>query len=537
MSVEERGPIKLLDVWLARPRLGALLAGSAAALLAVAVTSLAIGLLLTRAHIANLSMLYLVAVLAVAMRFGGGPAVLASVAAFLVFDWFFVEPIHTFTVGDPGEWLSLLLFLLVAVVTGHLTAVLRRRAQEAEAREREALALHSLGRALAAAKGLDEALNAVCRLLCQQARASGAAILLLGADGRLQPAASAGHAMDWDRDAEAIGEWALERGQRIGRGHSTRRASVGLRRFSRGSRKRPLTVFPMSRGGQRLGILALEQASGAGNPSAEEERLFSAAADQIALAIESARLREEALSAEVLRRTDQLKTSLLNSISHELRTPLATIKAAAESLDQREVSWDEEQRRAFVAGIKNEADRLDRLVTNLLDMSRIEGGALQPDKQLYPLDAVIDDVVRRLAPLLARHRVVVEVPEDLEPVPLDHVQIHQVLSNLLENAARYTPAGTAIRVSARPLGGEVEVSVADEGAGMPESVLSHVFDKFYRAPGRTERGSGLGLSVAKGLVEAHGGTIRAESAPGRGTAVRLTLPLTDRLTSVGTQAE
>ena len=278
---------------------------------------------------------------------------------------------------------------------------------------------------------------------------------------------------------------------------------------------------------------------GAGLPSHQEEEdeqpnartaFFWTFLEQASSLIERARLRRENLRIAVLQRTDALRAALLSSVSHDLRTPLASIKAAASSLLQEDVQWDEETKRSFVRSIEREADRLNRLVSNLLDMSRIEDGALKPEKELYMLPELIQDVLGRLKPLLHGRIVQTQVPVDLPPVELDYMQIDQVLTNLIENAVRYTPKDSPIDVSAHCEGAQVVISVADRGPGIPPADLERVFDKFYRVlDGKPNTGhpsgSGLGLAVSKGLVEAHGGRIWAEPREGGGVVFSVALPL------------
>jgi two-component system sensor histidine kinase KdpD len=252
--------------------------------------------------------------------------------------------------------------------------------------------------------------------------------------------------------------------------------------------------------------------------------------DQAASVIERARLRRESLQIELLKRTDALRAALLSSVSHDLRTPLSSIKAAASSLLQEDVQWDEEARRSFALAIEHEADRLNRLVGNLLDMSRIEGGALKPEKEWYPVDELIHDVLDHMQPVLQERTVQTHLPDDLPPVELDYLQMDQVLTNLIENAVRYTPPESPIEVSAQIDGEQMVISVADRGPGIPQADKERIFDKFYRVLG-TQRnvatipGSGLGLAVSKGLVEAHGGHIWVEDRPGGGSIFRFTLPV------------
>jgi len=257
------------------------------------------------------------------------------------------------------------------------------------------------------------------------------------------------------------------------------------------------------------------------------DRLVSAAATRIGLAAERDRLNKEATEAEILRRTDQLRTALLNAVSHDLRTPLATIIASAGSLRQHDVAWTEDDRQGFAQAIEEQAERLNRLVGNLLDLSRIEGGILRPQQNWHDLGLLVDDVVRRLASVTQRHRITVSVAQDLPPVVLDAVEIDEVLSNLVENAAKYSPPETEIHVEVRREGQAVRVVVADRGPGIPADALPHLFDPFYRAMDGQPRpqGLGLGLAIVKGLVEAHGGHVKAENRGGGGARFVFTLPV------------
>ena len=250
--------------------------------------------------------------------------------------------------------------------------------------------------------------------------------------------------------------------------------------------------------------------------------------DQAAAMIERAHLHREAMQIELLRRTDALRSALLSSVSHDLRTPLSSIKAAASSLLQEDVQWDDETRCSFLLAIEHEADRLNRLVGNLLDMSRIEGGALKPEKEWYPISELIHDVLGHLQDVLQGREVHISLPDDLPPVELDYLQMDQVLTNLLENAVRYTLPGLPIEISGEATDEHLIIGIADHGPGIPPHDLERIFDKFYRVLGSQRSGttgSGLGLAVCKGLVEAHGGHIWVENRKGGGAIFRFTLPL------------
>lgn len=505
-------------------------AGYLAALAAVALVSLAIGAILGRVHLANVSLLYLLAVLATATGFGRGPAVLASIAAFLVFDWFFVQPLHTFSVSDPQEWLSLLFFLLIAILTGQLAADQRRRARDAAEHQRQVVVLYDVVR-LMGEPNLEAALSTVAERLRDELDLAGAAIdLLADSGGPLRIAAGEPEATALLRGQDLGATRVLHAGPSPGSGeHAAAGHWVRLSRPAAGARPvhRLLDAVPVRAGERRVGTLYVLRRPSRAPFSATDDRLLSAVATQLGLAVERARLRREATDAEVLRRTDQLRTALLNAVSHDLRTPLASIIASASSLRQHDVAWTDAERAEFAQNIEDEAQRLNRIVGNLLDLSRIEGGTLRPEKGWYDLGALIEDVVGRLRPLTASHRVLVDVQDDLPPVPLDYVEIDQVLSNLLENAAKHAPAGTHIAVRAHQADDGVRIEVADNGPGIPAAWLPRLFDPFYRGDAARPRpkGLGLGLAVAKGLVDAHGGRIWAENRPDRGAVFVVTLPL------------
>jgi two-component system sensor histidine kinase KdpD len=291
-------------------------------------------------------------------------------------------------------------------------------------------------------------------------------------------------------------------------------------------RRDGLALVPIRVGERRLGTLHVHAAQAADFDPAED-RLLSAAAAQIGLAVERDRLRKEATHAEILRRTDQLRTALLNAVSHDLRTPLAAIMASAGSLRQQDVRWSDEERQAFAQAIEEEAAHLNRLVGNLLDLSRIQAGSLRPEMSWYDLATLVEDVLERLRPVTSRHQVRSSIPEELPPVWLDPVEIGEVLYNLVDNAAKYAPPGSEIDVEVTQPPGAVRLAVMDRGPGIPAEALPQLFDPFYQVLDGQARpkGLGLGLAVVKGLVEAHGGRVWAENRPGGGASFIIMLPL------------
>jgi two-component system sensor histidine kinase KdpD len=281
-------------------------------------------------------------------------------------------------------------------------------------------------------------------------------------------------------------------------------------------------------GKRSAGVLLIELPEGKHGLSAAERRIITAFADQLNVAFERYEGQQAAIQAEVLRRTDALRAALLSTVAHDLRTPLGSIKAAATSLLDPPFEWPEEDEREFLKTIVGEVDRINRLVTNLLDMARIEAGQLRPHKEPRQIQEVIETVLERLGPMLERHPVQTRIALSLPTVQMDPVEIDEVLTNLIENAVKYTPQGTPLEVSAEKIGEFLEIAVADRGPGIAPDKMSHLFDRFYRVTSGAARGvsgTGLGLAIVKGIVEAHGGQVRAENRAGGGMVFTFTLPM------------
>jgi two-component system sensor histidine kinase KdpD len=505
-----------------------LFAGYAVAAVATAFATGLVALVRVEFQVDNIAMIYLLAVLAVAVLYGTGPAVAVSVGAFLAFNFFFVAPRYQFTVADEEEWLSLSLLLVTGIVAGRLAASLRERAQQAERREREAVVLYDVVRLMAEPE-LQRALTGVAERLRNELNVA-AVLIGFGRDQSLRAQADTGEpeSLALARDALRLPAMFLTRGSAP---TGATRAQTGrwikvvppTRRIPGSERVRRV---PILLGGEEVGAIILVVRSGSSLFTREEDRLLSTVAHQLGLTLEKLRLQREANEAEILRRTDELRAALMNAVSHDLRTPLSSIMASAGSLLQEEVTWTPEEQREFLHAIEGEAERLNRLVGNLLDLSRIEAGSLKPEKGWYDLGGLINEVAGRLRLLAAQHNLVIDVPE-LPPLEFDYVEIDQVLTNLIENAVKYTPPGSTITVNARRRHDVVEVEVADDGPGIPRDAVPRLFDAFYRAPsaGPRPQGSGLGLAVARGLIEAHGGRIRAENRPEGGARFSFTLPV------------
>jgi two-component system sensor histidine kinase KdpD len=460
----------------------------------------------------NQVMVYLLGVALVATRLGRGPSVLASVLAVISFDVFFVPPRGSFAVADTQYLVTFAVMLAVGLIISTLVADIRTRARIAGYRERRTAALYEMSRELARAERLEDMLPIAVREVAQVFDAQ-AAILLPDAAGRLQPPHGPSIPGSLHGADATVGQWVFDHGDPAGLGTDTLPAS-------------PAHYLPLVGSQGRIGVLALLPANPRRLFVPEQARLLETFASQIAGALERAQLGASARENEVATESERLRNALLASISHDLRTPLASIVGASSSLLERGAEVPAIDRTELVRAIHEEAQRMTGLIDNVLDMARLQSGAASLNRQWQPLEELVGAVLQRLSRRLAGHRVEVHLPDDLPPVFADGVLIGQVLANLLENAAKYTPPGTPVSISARADRDEITIAVADEGPGLPSGEERRVFDKFHRAtPEGPQSGVGLGLSIAKAIVQAHGGSIEAENLPLGGAVFRFSLPL------------
>lgn len=459
----------------------------------------------------EVALIFLTTTACIALLVDLWPSVIGALLAFLAFNFFFLRPYYTYDVADRSNTVGLFIFLGFAVLITQLVVRVRLRTVEAIRRGRQTETLYALSVALIGEADLDTMLGAIVGRVREIFSLSTAAVLLLE-DGRYRQRAVSGEVIGFeDRGLLSLADWAVEHQQPAGLG--TRRVKIRPPTVSRQPAPRQeILIIPILTADEALGILLLARDRNQQPFDEEELHLLETFANQAALAIERSLLNQERTRAEVLARTDELKTAMLSAVSHDLRTPLASIKAAATTLLQPGIEWSDADRRELLETINDEGDRLNRLVTNLLDLSRIESGTLTPKRDWYDLDEFIYDALDRCKPLLAEHRVDVQLPEGLSAVHLDFVMIAEVLANLIENAAKYSPAGTTITISAGLDGDDLTISVRDEGVGVPAAERERIFDKFYRVEARHRPiGSGMGLAISRGFVEAHGGTIRVQS--------------------------
>jgi two-component system sensor histidine kinase KdpD len=467
---------------------------------------------LFRAHLsnANVLMLYLLGVLWVATRHTRGAAVLASVLGVAAFDFCFVPPYLTFTVADQQYLWTFIVMLLTALVISTLTHRVRLQADAARQRERRTQTLLALSRELAAARTAEEILTVTARHV-GEALGSRVGLLLPDGDRRLLLKADSNGAAALDEKEAAVAQWALEHQKPAGAGTATLPAAAG-------------TYVPMKGSRGAVGVLGTFWTAPDDGSGTERRQMVEAFASQAALALERAMLAEEARQAWERVEAEFLRNTLLSGVSHELRTPLAAITGAVSSIVEAGQDMSPQLKADMLAMIYGEAERMERLVNNLLDMTRLESGGLRLKKQWQHLQEVIGSALRHLDRRLAGRQVKTDVPSGLPLVLMDGSAIEQVLANLIDNAVEYTPKDGPIEIVARVEGRELIVEVADRGPGLPPGTEKRVFDKFFRAA-EAQRGIGLGLAICRGIVEAHGGTIAAFNRPAGGACLRFTLPL------------
>ena len=470
---------------------------------------------------ANLIMMYLMAVIVIAIRLGRGPSVLASVLSVATFDFFFVPPYLSFAVSDIQYLLTFAIMLIVALVISNLAVRIREQAEVARYRERRTTVLYEMSRDLATHRGTAMLTQVAVKHL-REVFEGQVAIFLADAEKRVRLQRGEQLFFEFNPKESGVAQWAFDHNERAGLGTDTLPGSSAL-------------YLPLVGSAGPIGIVAVRPKDTSLLIDPEQLHLLESLVNQVALAIERARLSEEAQQAHVRVETERMRNAILSSVSHDLRTPLATITGAASSLLDERSPLKANDRLELSRSIYREADRLDRLLKNLLDMMRIEAGAVQLNKEWHPLDEIVGAALSRLEERLRNHTVKTTFPPDLPMVQIDGVLLEQVMLNLLENAAKYAPPGSVIELSASAGDREVVVEVADRGQGIPDGEEVRIFDKFYRAKPAREGGVGLGLTICRGIIEAHGGRIWAENRTGGGAVFRLAIPLSDEQPPIATE--
>ncbi|WP_421593227.1 DUF4118 domain-containing protein [Shinella sp. M27] len=454
----------------------------------------------------NLALVFLMAVLAASVQGGLGAGLFASLLGALSFNFFFLEPRYNFTVRDPESIVALFFYLGVAVVASNLTAAVQRQAAAARQRARTTEDLYLFSKKLAGTGTLDDVLWATAFQIASMLKVR--VVILLPEGGSV--AVKAGYPPDdtlVDADIAAA-KWAWEHNRPAGRGADT---LPGAKRL----------YLPLRTGREAVGVIGLDNDRQGPILTPEQQRLFDALSDQAALAIERVQLVSDVDKARLAVETDRLRSALLTSISHDLKTPLAAIMGSADTLKGLGAQLDDEARRELLSTVIDESERLNRFIANLLDMTRLGAGAMEPNYAWHFAGDIVGTALSRAGKIVSHHKVEVHIPQTLPMLRVDPVLFEQVLFNLIDNAAKYAPEDTLIEIRGRQDGNALLLSVIDEGPGIPPDDIERIFDSFYRVRkgDHVRAGTGLGLSICRGFVEAMGGAITAANRTDRAGAV------------------
>jgi two-component system sensor histidine kinase KdpD len=471
-------------------------------------------LMLGHFDLANLIMVYLLGVVVVAARYGRGPSVLSSFLSVLLFDFCFVPPQFSFAVSDSQYLVTFAVMLLVALLISSMTANTHHQAMIAGLRERRIASLYAMSRELAATRGESNLVRIAIKHVAEVFEAQ-AVVLLPDKTGRIVYPRGEGTAQSCHGSDLSVAQWVYDHGQMAGQGTDTLPGGE-------------VVYLPLKASSGMIGVLALLPLNPSRIALPEQQRLLETFTSQIALALERVSLAAEAHNAQIKMETEQLRNSLLSAISHDLRTPLAAIVGASSSLVQDRDRLTNDARQELGQTIYDEAIRMASLANNLLDMARLEAGTVVLHLQWQPLEEVVGGTLASMTSRMSYHPVAIKLPHDLPLVEIDSMLIERVFANLLENAVKYTPAGTTIEISAVSGQGELIVTVSDQGGGIPAGEEKRIFEKFHRVSSEgNQGGAGLGLTICRSIVEAHGGRIWADNLPSGGAAFHFTLPLTE----------
>jgi two-component system, OmpR family, sensor histidine kinase KdpD len=460
-------------------------------------------------HVPDVEMLFLLAVMIVALTSTRRASIFSAVLAVASFDFFFVPPPYTLTVADARYVLTFAMMLGVSVVIGTLTLRLREQRRAAVVREQRTSALYALSRELAGAADAAGVGSACVRAI---AKGFDCEVIFLTVNARdsIERAAAQPPETSLAPSERAVAQWAVEHGRAAGRGTDTLDGE-------------PVLALPLRTWGDVLAVIAVRLPL-ARRLAPDDREQLEALGRQAALALDRVRLADEARAAALRAKTEELRSGLLSSVSHDLRTPLAAITGAGTLLLERDTT-DPALRDELTTTIVEEAERLERLVSNLLDMTRLQSGIFEPRREWVPLVEVVGSALNRLDRALTDRRVVTDIPDDLPLLSIDPVLVEQLFVNVLENASKYTPPRSEIRMRAAQDGRTLVVDVTDFGPGVPAGEEEHIFERFHRVAPAGVRGAGLGLAIARAIAQVHGGRLTASNGPAGGAVFRLTLPL------------
>jgi two-component system, OmpR family, sensor histidine kinase KdpD len=474
--------------------------------------------------IENVDLVFLTAVVSVAVRFGLLPSLFASVAASLCYNFFFLPPVYTFTITDPTNVAAFFFFMLIAILVSNVAARVRTQAVAAIGRVRTTESLYAFSRKLAGTATLDDVLWATAYQIALMLKVR--VVLLLPEEDVLTVKAGYPPEDQLDKADLAAANWAWGNDRTAGRGSDT---LPGAKRL----------FLPMRTGRGPIGVIGIDDDRTGPLLTPDARRLLDALVDQGALAIERVLLVEDMDRVKRTVESDRLRSALLTSISHDLKTPLASVLGAASTMRDLESGLNETEKRDLLATVIDESERLNRFIANLLDMTKLESGAIVPNTARQDIGEIVGSVLRRAGKILVHHKVALELAADMPMLELDAVLFEQVLFNILDNAAKYAPAGTTISIRSQRDKTSMTLQIIDEGDGIPPTELESVFDKFYRAQkgDHVRPGTGLGLAISRGFVEAMRGTITATNRTDRsGAVLTIRLPIPANTNSLDTAA-
>ncbi|MBI4855100.1 MAG: DUF4118 domain-containing protein [Acidobacteria bacterium] len=462
--------------------------------------------------------LILLLIVQISASIGGfGPSLVASILGMLCFNFFFLPPVGYLTIDDPQNWVALSAFLVTAIITSKLSSAAHSRAQDAERRKEEVWKLYELGRNIIATPDFETAVSSIARQVVDVFAVKYCAVYALTESinlSQLSIASSCG--------LEIPSETTLTIIHKVFKTGELKLVAVDkLSTEALNSSIEEITFAPLKVGLRPTGVIAL-------TADKLERGAIEAIAGLVALALERAKFLQEVSNTEALRQSDKLKSSILASVSHNLRTPLTAIRTSIDSLLRDDFALDKAALREFHLIISEEAYRLTRIVDNLLDMARIEAGELSPKKLWSSPSELISTAIDRCASVLREHQIIVDIDENTPSVKIDSPLLTEALTNLLENAAKYSPAKSKVKITGKVESEKLTISVEDEGQGISSEELERIFDKFYRGKSQATKrtsGTGMGLAIAKGIIEAHQGKIWAESTLGKGAIFKFSIPV------------
>jgi two-component system, OmpR family, sensor histidine kinase KdpD len=463
-------------------------------------------------EVANLVMVYLLGVVYIAVNYGRGPSILASVLSVVLFDLCFVQPYFSFSVADGQYLLTLLGMLIVGIVISSLMANVRSQAKVASFRERRAAVLYAMSKDLALSQSEDEIVRFAVKHLHSEFGSLNV-ILFPDHNNRIAYPQRAGLPESYHGADLSVAQWVYEHNEIAGQGTNTLPGTEAI-------------YFPLLDGDKAIGVLVLLPLNLRRIFLPEQQKLLETLLRQIGQGLVRVRITEQAKSTQLQIEAERLRNSLLSAISHDLRTPLATIIGSASTLLEDQGQLTPEDKGELNRAIFEEAERMSNLINNILDMAKLDAGMVKLNKQWHPLEEIIGTVLIRLNKQLSGHGIKVNIPPGVPMIFADGVLIEQVLINLLENSVRYTPPDSRIEISAEILPGEVSITIADNGPGIPEGQEEQLFQKFYQGHHEAaQSGVGLGLAICRAIVEAHGGIISGQNKPEGGALFSLSLPL------------